>query len=104
MSNENCFYLYAFQYSFALITFGSRNNLVNYVVQTFMQIFVFRAAVDQFLFAESASLASAQALVRAITNHISLSAGGIRWGIHQSSIAEENRAFHVKIGWFFHAK
>jgi hypothetical protein len=69
-----------------------------------MRVLVFRAAVNQLLFAESASLASAQALVCAITNHISLSAGGSRWRIYQSSIAEENRAFHVKIGWFFHAK
>ena len=75
-----------------LITFLVLDNVVKNVVEAFMRILVIRAAVDQLLLAERASLASARALVGAVADQFGLLAGIKFGGVDQGVVAEENGA------------
>jgi hypothetical protein len=78
-----------------LITLVILDNVVNHTVEAFMGILIIRAAVDELLLAEGTALAGTLALVGAVTDQLSLLAGGNAGAVDQGVVAEEDGALAV---------
>jgi len=87
-----------------LITLVVLDNVVEDVVEAFMGILVVRAAVDELLLAEGASLAGARALVGAVTDQVALPAGVDLGAVDQGVVAEEDRASGIITSWVLQAE
>ena len=87
-----------------LITLVVLDNVVEDVVEAFMGILVVRAAVDELLLAEGASLAGARALVGAVTDQVALPAGVDLGAVDQGVVTEEDRASGIITSWVLQAE
>ena len=80
------------------------DDLIENIIQAHIIINTISTLVDHLLFTESTTLARTLALGSTISDNISLLAAVSGWNVDQCGVAEENRAFGIKVSWFGQAE